>query len=183
MLARPALLRSVCCCNSLFQVKRTPSRQQPDRPCPCGGAFPCPPLALTATTAPLERDYRVPYKVSRSLQYWKAESLTPAERIERLLDQFRAINTGLEAQISGIPEVIPEPSEVTTLASLKPIEDMLDALICAWMGIEHLEGRSVGLGDENAAIFIPSGLKGWSDRKDGGIIFSEPASGQGHQLR
>ena len=111
-----------------------------------------------ALLALLERNYRVPYKVSRSLQYWKAESLTPAERIERLLIEFRAINTGLEAQISGIPEFIPEPSEVTTLASLKPIEDMLDALICAWMGIEHLEGRTAGLGDESAAIWIPASL-------------------------
>ena len=84
-----------------------------------------------ALLALLERNYRVPYKVSRSLQYWKAEMLTPAERIERLLIEFRAIRTGLEAHISDIPEFIPEPSEVTTLASLKPVEDMLDALICA----------------------------------------------------
>ena len=111
-----------------------------------------------ALLALLERNYRVPYKVSRSLQYWKSESLTPAERIERLLIEFRAIRTGLEAHISGIPEFIPEPSDVTTLASLKPIEDMLDALICAWMGIEHLEGRTAGLGDESAAIWIPASL-------------------------
>ena len=104
------------------------------------------------------RDYRVPYKVSRSLQYCKAEQLSRRERVERLLDQFRAIKTGLDAHISGIPKLIPEPSEVTTLASLKPIEDMLDALICAWMGIEHLGGRSVGLGDESAAIWIPASL-------------------------
>ena len=40
------------------------------------------------------------------------------------------------------------------------MEDMLDALICAWMGIEHIEGRSVGLGDESAAIFIPTRPEG-----------------------
>ncbi|WP_413442708.1 DUF429 domain-containing protein [Synechococcus sp. MIT S1220] len=106
----------------------------------------------------LERNYRVPYKVSRSLQYWKTESLPPAERIERLLIEFRAIKAGLGALISGIPELIPEPSDVKTLASLKPVEDMLDALICAWMGIEHREGRTVGLGDESAAIWIPASL-------------------------
>ena len=111
-----------------------------------------------ALLALLQRNYRVPYKVSRSGQYWKAEKLTRSERIERLLEQFQAIRTGLDAHIRGIPNFIPTPSELTTLASLKPVEDMLDALICAWMGIEHLEGRTVGLGDNSAAIWIPASL-------------------------
>ncbi len=111
-----------------------------------------------ALLALLNRNYRVPYKVSRSGQYWKAEQFSRSERIERLLDQFREIKTGLDAHIRGIPEFIPEPSEVTTLALLKPVEDMLDGLICAWVGIEHLEGRTVGLGDHTAAIWIPNDL-------------------------
>ena len=111
-----------------------------------------------ALLALLKRDYRVPYKVSLSGKYWKAEKLTRRERIERLLKQFQEIKDGLNKHISGIPDVIPAPSEVTTLASLKPVEDMLDGLICAWIGIEHLEGRTVGLGDDTAAIWIPQAL-------------------------
>ena len=111
-----------------------------------------------ALLALLKRDYRVPYKVSRSGQYWKAEKLTRSERIERLLEQFQAIRTGLDAHINDIPEFIPAPSEVSTLASLKPVEDMLDGLICAWIGIEHLEGRTIGLGDDTAAIWVPTYL-------------------------
>ena len=111
-----------------------------------------------ALLALLKRNYRVPYKVSRSGQYWKAEKLMRSERIERLLEQFQAIKAGLDQHINGIPEFIPSPSEVTTLASLKPVEDMLDGLICAWIGIEHFEGRTVGLGDDTAAIWIPQGL-------------------------
>jgi len=111
-----------------------------------------------ALLALLERDYRVPYKVSRSGKYWRAEKLTRSERIERLLDQFQAIKDGLDEHISGIPELIPAASEVSTLASLKPVEDMLDGLICAWIGIEHLEGRTVGLGDDTAAIWVPQQL-------------------------
>ena len=111
-----------------------------------------------ALLALLKRDYRVPYKVSRSGRYSKAEKLRRSERIERLLEQFKAIKAGLDQHINGIPEFIPEPSEVTTLASLKPVEDMLDGLICAWIGIEHLEGRTVGLGDDTAAIWIPQQL-------------------------
>ena len=109
-----------------------------------------------ALLALLKRDYRVPYKVmSRSGQYWKAEKLPRSERIELLVEQFQAIKDGLDEQISGIPNLIPAPSEVATLASLKPVEDMLDGLICACIGIEHLEGRTVGLGDDTAAIWVP----------------------------
>ena len=109
-----------------------------------------------ALLALLKRDYRVPYKVSRSGQYWKAEQLSRSERIERLLEQFQAIKEGLDQHIKGIPVFIPAPSEVTTLASLKPVEDRLDGLICAWIGIKHLEGRTVGLGDDTAAIWVPA---------------------------
>ena len=111
-----------------------------------------------ALLALLHRNYRVPYKVSRSGQYWKAEQLSRSERIECLLAQLQDIKAGLEAHISGIPDFIPDPSEVSTLASLKPVEDMLDGLICAWIGIEHLEGRTVGLGDHTAAIWVPQTL-------------------------
>ena len=106
----------------------------------------------------LKRDYRVPYKVSRSGQYWKTEQLSRSERIERLLEQFHAIKDGLDEHINNIPEFIPTASEVATVASLKPVEDMLDGLICAWIGIEHFESRSVGLRDNNAAIWIPQAL-------------------------
>ena len=108
----------------------------------------------------LHRDYRVPYKVSRSAQYWRAEQPSMAERIRRLLAEFTAIHQALSQRISAIPLSLPQPSEVTTLASLKPVEDMLDALICAWIGIEHLEGRTTGLGDATAAIWVPANLMG-----------------------
>ena len=71
-----------------------------------------------------------------------------------------AITDQLRASISGIPAFIPAPSEVTTLSSLKPVEDMLDGLICAWIGIEHLVGRTIGLGDDSAAIWVPQVLVG-----------------------
>ena len=109
-----------------------------------------------ALLALLTRNYRVPYKVSRSGQYWKAEQLSRSERIERLLEQFQAIKEGLDQHIKGIPDFIPDPCEVTSLASLKSVEDRLDGLICAWIGIEHLEGRTVGLGDDTAAIWVPA---------------------------
>ena len=109
-----------------------------------------------ALLALLDRDYRVPYKVSRSAQYWKAQQPSINERIRLLLAQFNAIHQGLSQRISAIPICIPEPERVHSLSSLKPVEDMLDALICAWIGIEHLEGRTSGLGDASAAIWVPA---------------------------
>ena len=111
-----------------------------------------------ALLALLTRDYRVQYKVSRSGKYWKSKRPSRQQRIEWLLKEFQNIKAGLDEHINGIPEFIPKPSEVTTLASLKPVEDMIDGLICAWVGIEHLEGRTVGLGDHTAAIWIPQQL-------------------------
>ena len=111
-----------------------------------------------ALLALLTRGFRVPYKVNRSGKYWKSKRPSRHQRIERLLEQFQAIKTGLNKHISGIPDFIPAPYEVSTLASLKPVEDMLDGLICAWIGIEHLEGRTVGLGDDTAAIWVPQQL-------------------------
>ena len=111
-----------------------------------------------ALLALLKCDYRLPYKVSRSAQYWKTEQPPIAERIKRLLGEFTAIHQALSQRISAIPLTLPQPNEVTTLSSLKPMEDMLDALICAWIGIEHLDGRTVGLGDATAAIWVPAKL-------------------------
>ena len=111
-----------------------------------------------ALLALLTRGFRVPYKVGRSSKYWKSKRPSRHQRIEWLLEEFQNIKGGLEKHISGIPNIIPAPSEVTSLASLKPVEDMLDGLICAWIGIEHLEGRTVGLGDDTAAIWVPQQL-------------------------
>ena len=111
-----------------------------------------------ALLALLTRGYRVPLWLSRTAQYWKADQLSRRKRIERLLEQFQAIKAGLSEQINGIPEFIPAPSEVKTLASLKPVENTLSGLTCAWIGSEHLAGRNVGLGDDTAAIWVPQQL-------------------------
>ncbi|WP_415410119.1 hypothetical protein ACLM45_00960 [Synechococcus sp. A10-1-5-9] len=66
----------------------TPARQGP-------ALIECyPHVALLAL---LNRDYRVPYKVSRSAQYWKAERPPINERIRRLLGEFTAIQASASA--------------------------------------------------------------------------------------
>ena len=109
-----------------------------------------------ALLALLESKYRVPYKVSRSLQYWRKEQLSVNERIGRLLAEFGRIRDGLAQQIQHINLPLPQSTEVQSLSALKPLEDCLDALVCAWVAIEHLQGRTRGLGDASAAIWCPT---------------------------
>lgn len=99
----------------------------------------------------LGRDRRVPYKVSRSRQYWPGAS--PTERVGLLLREFRQIHAALAARIENVD--VPLPRSVPTLSALKRFEDTLDALISAWVGIECLEGRGDAFGDSTAAIWCP----------------------------
>lgn len=101
----------------------------------------------------LQRPKRVPYKVSKSRTYWPAESV--AARISHLLDEFIAIRQALGAAFHGLTLELPEPNAVRSLSALKRYEDALDALVCAWVGVEYLAARTLPLGDGDAAIWCP----------------------------
>jgi predicted RNase H-like nuclease len=102
----------------------------------------------------LKRSRRVPYKVSKSAKYWP--SLDISARISALLTEFSAIHNALTSAFGPIPVKLPAPGTITTLSWLKRYEDALDALVCAWVGVEHLNGRTTPLGDSTAAIWCPS---------------------------
>ena len=102
----------------------------------------------------LQRDYRIPYKVSRSGKYWPGAPVS--ERISNLLVEFREIALGLARVFGATPVPLPEDDTVTKLATLKRYEDALDALICAWVGLAYLRGAATAYGDNSAAIWIPS---------------------------
>jgi predicted RNase H-like nuclease len=144
-----------------LQSRGYPLHTATDCPGPRGVIEVYPHVALLAL---LQRDYRVPYKVSRSLRYWKAEQLPVSERIRRLLVEFRQIRAALNQHIGVIALPLPEPEQVSALAALKPLEDSLDALVCAWVGMEHRQGRTRGLGDSIAAIWCPEqAFRSWKD--------------------
>lgn len=102
----------------------------------------------------MQCEHRLPYKVGKALKYWPSASVT--ERRRRLLREWKLVLEHLDEVIGDIRLPLPKMPEEASLASLKRYEDALDALVCAWVGIQYLEGRAVPLGDETAAIWVPS---------------------------
>lgn len=98
--------------------------------------------------------YRLPYKAGKSRKYWP--SLNVRQRIERLLTVYRQILASISAEIAGIDLPLPTATTCSSLSSLKRYEDALDALVCAWVGRQYIEGNARPHGDLTAAIWIPT---------------------------
>jgi predicted RNase H-like nuclease len=101
----------------------------------------------------LQRKKRVPYKISKSKKYWPNADIE--QRKKNLLFQFQAICAGLTSVFGKLDLVLPEPNDFRTLSFLKRYEDTLDALICAWVGVQFIANKTIPLGDSTAAIWCP----------------------------
>lgn len=118
------------------------------------GAAPATPALLevyphTALLALVGASYRVEYKASKTRTYWPEASLEG--RQQKLAEVWRRVLSGLEAHLAtGLSLPDPRP-----FARLKRYEDALDALICAWVGIQYLAGKTQALGDADSAIWTP----------------------------
>lgn len=97
---------------------------------------------------------RLPYKISKIRRYWAGHA--PAERRELLVNVWTRIVAELDEQISGVADALPLPAPDSLGFELKAFEDMLDAVVCAWVAICALEGRAEPIGDDESAIWIPS---------------------------
>jgi predicted RNase H-like nuclease len=102
----------------------------------------------------LRRNLRIPYKVGKSKKYWPALNLK--ERIAALLGEFGSVYRAIEQVFGALGFELPAANAVSTLNRLKRYEDVLDALVCAWVGVEYLRSRTVPLGNATAAIWCPS---------------------------
>lgn len=94
--------------------------------------------------------YRVPYKVQRRRKY--SPDLTPPERtaavgraLSLVLDHLQTVLSGIELAI----DTAAGPGE------LKKVEDIIDALVCCWVGAQWLDGAAEPFGNEQAAIWVP----------------------------
>ena len=101
----------------------------------------------------MRTEKRLPYKQGKTRNYWPAEK--PASRRNKLFEIWRTIVACLDQEIRGASEVLQLPPHESPSWQLKTFEDMLDAVICAWIGICVFEGAAVPFGDDTSAIWIP----------------------------
>ena len=101
----------------------------------------------TALLRLMKSEKRLPYKESKRSKYWP--ELSTKERKQELLKQWDKIISALTEKVGCVS--IP----INDGVSLKAAEDAIDAVICAWVGYEHVKGRAESLGDENASIWTP----------------------------
>jgi predicted RNase H-like nuclease len=97
---------------------------------------------------------RLPYKLSRIRSYWPKS--TVAERRALLLKEWSPIVTLLDRRIGGVAKALPLPHVDASGAELKAYEDMLDAVVCAWVALCALHGNATPFGDHHSAIWIPN---------------------------
>ena len=96
---------------------------------------------------------RLPYKSAKVRRYWPAASV--GERRTRLLSEWSGIVMRLDSEIAGVAEAMPMLAAGASGTEIKGYEDMLDAVICAWVAIRALNGQALPFGDNDSAIWIP----------------------------
>jgi predicted RNase H-like nuclease len=98
--------------------------------------------------------YRLEYKAGKTLTYWP--ELDAPQRRANLLEVWRKILAELETRIAGVEAALPLPTPGIVGARLKALEDQLDAVICAAVGIAALNGDAKAFGDAESAIWVPA---------------------------
>ena len=93
---------------------------------------------------------RLPYKVQKARKYWP--DLTPDHRRLNILSSFSLLYGYLTKRLGPLDFALPDTA---TSSELKKMEDRLDAITCAVVGIDYLEGKARPYGNSDAAIWIP----------------------------
>lgn len=97
-------------------------------------------------------DYRLTYKAGNTSTYWP--QLSVKERKAKLLGIYQTILTALSKHITGIPLSIPEDLVERPFSYFKRYEDVLDALVCGWIGMKYLGSEAKAYGDKSSAMWV-----------------------------
>ena len=97
-------------------------------------------------------DYRIPYKLARRQRYWRSKNA--AERLKEIRLSWDIILHFLNERLEFDLAI---DCEGQSLQSWKAWEDVIDAVVCCWVGIEWLAGEAQPYGDESSAIWVPVG--------------------------
>jgi predicted RNase H-like nuclease len=110
---------------------------------------------------------RVCYKVNKTATYWRGASVET--RLAKVRNMLRAVVERLETQIEGVQRWTREALDAGQgFAGLKGVEDMVDAVISAWVGKMIYENAAEPIGDAHSAIWVPAPL----ERKPGSTVVS-----------
>ncbi len=96
---------------------------------------------------------RLPYKASKTRTYWPDESLA-ARRVLLAAEWARIVGL-LATRIDGVEAALPPLPDDASGVARKAHEDMIDAIVCAWVGITALGGQADAYGDAESAIWVP----------------------------
>lgn len=93
---------------------------------------------------------RLPYKLSKRAKNFR--KLSPRKRLDAVMDEWSTIVGCLKARIDMQFDL---DRGIAGLRLWKAWEDVIDAIVCCWVGSEWLSGRGVAYGNEDAAIWVP----------------------------
>jgi len=111
---------------------------------------------LVALVRLMKAAVRPAYKVAKISRYYRnaVPPLSQDQRIERLLETWGEIRAALGREILDFHFEFPE-RPLKSASKLKPYEDKLDAIICAWVGACVIEKKAQPFGNRDCAIWAP----------------------------
>lgn len=105
----------------------------------------------------MNADERLRYKVNKTRIYWPKEE-SSQKRLSFVKETLRCIATTLESVVAGSRQQLERQFDLEgakSFSALKSLEDTIDAIVCAWVGVTILEGAAEPFGDNDSAIWVP----------------------------